>query len=59
MNDGEYYCPLLKKIIDMGLCMDINFEREGKAKLGILKEFEITKSFADLNCCHCPRLPFT
>ncbi|MBP2000775.1 hypothetical protein J2Z69_001806 [Paenibacillus shirakamiensis] len=41
----DYYCPLLHEIIELGLCMDINFEGEKMAKLNTFLEFGLLKYF--------------
>ncbi|WP_143191932.1 hypothetical protein [Paenibacillus sp. P46E] len=56
--EEDYYCPLLNKVIELGLCMDINYEREKIANFNILTELRINKEEADHCCTKCPHHPF-
>ncbi|CQR57801.1 hypothetical protein [Paenibacillus riograndensis] len=56
--EEDYYCPLLNKVIQLGLCMDINYERTKIANFNILPELGINKEEADQCCTKCPHLPF-
>lgn len=57
----RYYCPLLKKIIEEGLCVDINYENEKIMKEDELKAIKkmLKKTNAEIketcqNCKHYP-----
>lgn len=52
-----YYCPLLDKEIEQGLCIDINYERLKYFKAGILKEIQKTEQAANKACEKCPKKP--
>lgn len=57
-NDDNFYCPLLKKVIELGICLDINYERENYFKTGIIKEMEKSIEEANHECNNCPKNPF-
>ncbi|QWU15559.1 hypothetical protein [Paenibacillus sophorae] len=56
-NKGDYYCKLIEKVIELGLCMDINYEREKIFKTNTLEKLGITVKDADSACKTCPYCP--
>jgi hypothetical protein len=60
-SSKEWYCPLYKRSIAEGKCLDINFERLGYMNCGCLHEVTKltgkTKAEIDRTCIECPNLP--
>jgi len=60
-SNKEWYCPLYKRNIAEGKCLDINYERLGYMNCGCLLEVTRltgkTKAEIDLTCEACPNLP--
>lgn len=56
--DIEWECPLLSRVIEEGLCTDINFQRFGIVKVGteLTSALETVASRAELEaiCDACP-----
>ncbi len=61
MSDTTWHCPLYKKDIPEGLCLDINFERLGYFNSNILIEVMndtgTQKHEINLTCEKCPNQP--
>ncbi len=61
LDDQSWYCPLYKRTIAEGKCLDINFERLGYVRGEYLRElFRLTgkaKEAVDLKCQSCPNCP--
>lgn len=61
MNRDAYFCPLIKKKIQYGRCIDINYEIEGFKKEEEIKEIQvlnkITKEKIVEICGNCPNNP--
>ena len=59
-NDG-WYCPLLQRDIEQGLCLDINFQRLKYFKPDVLKDAqrEAGKTIEEISsiCEACPNQP--
>jgi len=57
----RWYCPLLKRDIEQGLCLDINFQRLKYCKPDVLKDAqqETGKTFEEISsiCEACPNQP--
>lgn len=57
----KYYCPLLNRIIEEGLCIDINYENEKIMKEDELKAIKkmLNKTNAEIKeICHkCKNYP--
>lgn len=60
-NETEWYCPLLKKNIDEGYCLDINYERLEYFNSGVIDSLlQVTRiSKEELNkiCEECKNQP--
>jgi len=58
-NSGSWYCPLLKKCISEGMCLEINYERLKLFKTDHLKKLKKTMTLNKINhtCKSCPNLP--
>jgi hypothetical protein len=60
-DNMEWYCPLYKKNISEGKCLDINYERLEYMDSGCLLEATKltgkTKEQIDRTCEVCPNLP--
>lgn len=56
-NEFEYECPLLKEIIDDGLCLEINYEYLNMFTTKILEERSISKKNAENTCLKCKHYP--
>ncbi|MBL0318616.1 MAG: hypothetical protein IPP74_04915 [Alphaproteobacteria bacterium] len=58
---ARWLCPLLKKEINEGTCLDINYQRLELFKKDILKDIMKEKRYtlSDVNntCENCPNLP--
>ncbi len=52
MND-EYYCKLLNQTVELGICMDINFEREKLFMADTLIKLNIQRDKANAVCPTC------
>lgn len=57
----KYYCPILNKIIEEGLCVDINYENEKIMKEDELKAIKkiLNKTNEEIKtiCRNCPNYP--
>lgn len=57
----KYYCPLLNKVIEEGLCVDINYENEKIMKEDELKAIKkiLNKTNEDIKaiCRNCSNYP--
>ncbi|GMK46574.1 hypothetical protein PghCCS26_37030 [Paenibacillus glycanilyticus] len=56
MND-EYYCKLLDQTVELGVCMDINFERERLFMADTLIKLNIQRDKANAVCPTCSYCP--
>lgn len=57
-NNSDYiHCPLLKKQIELGLCLDINYERLKYFNTGIIKEIGKTNEAVNTECEKCLNKP--
>jgi hypothetical protein len=63
MHDEKLDCPLLRKQIATGMCVDINLERNGimihDALKDVLKNYRLTLAVVNSTCdaCnYCPRI---
>lgn len=56
-NSDNIQCPLLKKQIELGLCLDINYERLKYFNTGIIKEIGKTNEAVNTECEKCPNKP--
>ncbi len=54
---GEYYCKLLNQTVELGVCLDINFERERLFKADTLIKLNIEMDKAHSVCSTCPYCP--
>lgn len=52
-SQDEFYCPLLDRDIELGLCLDINYERMKLFTIGILGECKISVEDAHATCSKC------
>jgi hypothetical protein len=61
MKSDFWFCPLYKKEIAEGLCLDINYERleyfKGETLKDIMTQLHKTKDEIDFVCENCPNLP--
>ncbi len=57
-SEEVYYCPLLQTKIELGLCLDINYERKKLFKIGILEELGKSTDYTNEKCEKCPHNPF-
>ncbi len=62
-KDNRWHCPLLKKIIDEGYCLDINYQRKGYFQDDVLSHVKLITKMDLLeinvicdNCVHNPKL---
>jgi hypothetical protein len=57
-----WYCPLIKRVIEEGLCLDINLQREGFFKSDVIdavyREASLSKAEVASICEACPHFPF-
>jgi hypothetical protein len=57
----EWYCPLLGRTIEAGLCLDINYQRLGYFEpdvlLSVMKETKKSVEEVSAICEACPNLP--
>lgn len=57
-REFEYYCLLLKRTIDDGLCLEINYEYSNFFKTNILESYSIkNKEIAEEVCKICKHYP--
>lgn len=56
-DDDELYCKLRNKKIELGLCLDINYEIVKVFNTNTLQELELTDNYADAVCESCPYCP--
>lgn len=61
MSGERYFCPLIKKEIEYGKCVDINYELEGFKKEEeikiIMRSNKMTKEEMAEICRNCPHNP--
>ena len=53
-NEREYYCPLLKRVIDFAYCYDINMVAFGFIKVDAIEDL-IDRKIADPICTDCEK----
>lgn len=61
IKTGFWFCPLFKKEISEGLCIDINYERleyfKGETLKDIMKQIHKNKGEINCICENCPNMP--
>lgn len=58
IKSGFWFCPLYKKEISEGLCLDINYERleyfKSEVLKGTMKQLQKSREEINHTCEHCP-----